>query len=104
MILFCSNIEPTIIQYATRAVTVFDSEIETKSMNISPPCVEEQRDAVTLPVKQRGQNIEPKSLAALPHREVFIDLVSISESNSNGHCARCVLCGSRFNIRRKSTT
>ena len=36
-------------------------------------------------------------------REMFVYLVSILQTNSNGHCARCALCDSRFNIRRKST-
>ena len=43
--------------------------------------------------------------AALPHREPRCSyiLFQFRKSNSNGHCARCVLCDSRFNIRCKST-
>ena len=48
------------------------------------------------------RNVTASRRSSTQGAEIFVYLVSISQSNSKDHCARCLLCDSRFNIRRKS--
>ena len=48
-------------------------------------------------------NVTASRRSSTQEAEIFVYLVSISQSNSNGHYARRVLCDGRFNIRCKST-
>ena len=56
-----------------------------------------------LPVNQKhNYNTRLASKSSLSS-SVRTYIVSISQSTSNSHCAQCVLCDTRFNIRCKST-